>query len=59
MIDAKKELQYRLAIRMLEHLSEKGLLSAKELAYAKGTRQRKIRPADCSGIVLAIPRIVW
>lgn len=35
MIDAKKELQYRLAIRMLEHLSEKGLLSAKELAYGK------------------------
>ena len=33
MIDAKKELQYRLAIRMLEHLSEKGLLSAKELFY--------------------------
>ena len=30
MIDAKKELQYRLAIRMLEHLSEKGLLSAPE-----------------------------
>lgn len=27
MIDAKKELQYRLAVRMLEHLAEIGLLS--------------------------------
>ncbi len=59
MIDAKKELQYRLAIRMLEHLSEKGLLSAKELAYAKETGQREIFPADCLGIVLDILRIVW
>ncbi len=25
MIDAKKELQYRLAVRMLEHLAEIGL----------------------------------
>ena len=59
MIDAKKELQYRLAIRMLEHLSEKGLLTAKELAYAKGLAREKYRPTDCLGIVLAIPRIVW
>lgn len=44
MIDAKKELQYRLAIRMLEHLSEKGLLSAKELAYAKGLAREKYAP---------------
>ena len=35
MIDAKKELQYRLAVRMLEHLAEIGLLSAEELVYAK------------------------
>ena len=35
MIDAKKELQYRLAVRMLEHLAEIGLLSAEELSYAK------------------------
>ena len=41
MIDAKKELQYRLAIRMLEHLSEKGFLTAKELAYAKGLAREK------------------
>ena len=46
MIDAKRELQYRLAIRMLEHLSEKGLLSAKELAYAKGLAREKYAPHD-------------
>ncbi len=40
MIDAKKELQYRLAVRMLEHLSEKGLLTAKELAYAKNSPEK-------------------
>ena len=44
MIDAKKELQYRLAIRMMEYLSEKGLLTAKELAYAKGLAREKYRP---------------
>ena len=44
MIDAKKELQYWLAIRMLEHLSEKGLLTAKELAYAKELAREKYRP---------------
>ena len=44
MIDAKKELQYRLVVRMLEHLSEKGLLTATELAYAKGLAREKYRP---------------
>ena len=44
MIDAKKELQYRLAVRMLEHLSERGLLTAAELAYAKGLAREKYRP---------------
>ena len=36
MIDAKKELQ--------EHLSEKGLLTATELAYAKKLAREKYRP---------------
>lgn len=58
MIDAKKELQYRLAVRMLEHLAEIGLLSAEELSYAKRLA-REIFPADCLGIVLDILRIVW
>lgn len=44
MIDAKKELQYRLAVRMLEHLSEKGLLTATELAYAKKLAREKYHP---------------
>ena len=44
MIDAKKKLQYRLAVRMLEHLSEKGLLTATELAYAKKLAREKYRP---------------
>ena len=44
MIDAKKELQYRLAVRMLEHLSEIGLLTADELAYAKRLAREKYRP---------------
>ena len=44
MIDVKKELQYRLAVRMLEHLSEKGLLTADELAYAKRLAKEKYRP---------------
>lgn len=44
MIDAKKELQYRLAIRMLEHLSENGLLTADELAYAKKLAREKYHP---------------
>lgn len=59
MIDAKKELQYRLAVRMLEHLSEKGLLTAAELAYAKGLAREKYRPQTVLGIVLAIPQMVW
>ena len=42
--DYNKLMQYRLAIRMLEHLSEKGLLSAKELAYAKGLAREKYAP---------------
>ena len=44
MSDAKKELQYRLAVRMLEHLSEKGLMTATELAYAKELAREKYRP---------------
>ena len=59
MIDAKKELQYRLAVRMLEHLAEIGLLSAEELVLRQETGQREIFPADCLGIVLDILRIVW
>ena len=59
MIDAKKELQYRLAVRMLEHLAEIGLLSAEELVYAKRLAGEKYTPADCLGIVLDILRIVW
>ena len=35
MIDAKKELQYRLAVRML---------TATELAYAEGLAREKYRP---------------
>lgn len=44
MIDAKKELQYRLAVRMLEHLAEIGLLSAEELSYAKRLAREKYSP---------------
>ena len=44
MIDAKKELQYRLAIRMLAPFSAPGLLTAKELAYAKGLAREKYAP---------------
>ena len=32
MIDAKKELQYRLAVRMLEHLAEIAALGEEELS---------------------------
>ena len=39
MIDAKKELQYRLA-----HLAEIGLLSAEELNYAKRLAGEKYSP---------------
>ena len=41
MIDAKKELQYRLAVRML---AEIGLLSAEELSYAKRLAREKYSP---------------
>ena len=44
MIDAKKALQYRLAVRMLEHLEEIGLLSAEELSYAKRLAGEKYSP---------------
>lgn len=44
MIDAKKELQYRLAVQMLEHLAENGLLSAEELNYAKRLAGEKYSP---------------
>lgn len=44
MMDVKKELQYRLAVRMLEHLSENGFLSAEELAYARRLAREKYRP---------------
>lgn len=44
MMDVKQELQYRLAVRMLEHLSEFGFLSAEELAYAKRLAREKYRP---------------
>lgn len=44
MIDAKKELQYRLAVRMLEYLAENGLLSAEELSYAKRLAGEKYSP---------------
>ena len=40
----KKELQYRLAVRMLEHLAEIGLLSAEELVYAKRLAGEKYTP---------------
>ena len=48
MIDAKKELQtiieQKLAVRMLEHLAEIGLLSAEELVYAKRLAGEKYTP---------------
>ena len=44
MIDAKKELQYRLAVRMLEHLADLGLLSAEELSSAKRLAREKYSP---------------
>ena len=44
MIDAKKELQYRLAVQMLEHLLQNGLLTAEELSYAKQLAVEKYRP---------------
>ena len=53
MIDAKKELQYRLAVRMLEPAEHGRTVLRQE------TGQREIFPADCLGIVLDILRIVW
>lgn len=44
MMDTKKELQYRLAVRMLEHLAGDSLLTAEELVYAKGLAGEKYRP---------------
>lgn len=44
MMDAKKELQYRMAVRMLECLAGDSLLTAEELAYAKGLAGEKYRP---------------
>ncbi len=44
MMDVKKELQYRLAVRMLEHLTENGFLTAEELAYAGRLAREKYRP---------------
>ena len=59
MIDAKKELQYRLAVRRLEHLAENGLLSAEELNYAKRLAGEKYSPQTVWGIVLDILRVMW
>ena len=44
MIDAKKEVQDRLAVLLLEHLAEIGLLSAEELVYAKRLAGEKYSP---------------
>ncbi len=44
MMDAKKELQYRLAIQMLEHLFQNDRLTAEELAYAKQLAMKKSQP---------------
>ena len=43
-MDAKKELQYRLAVQMLEHLSQNNLLTAEELSYAKQLAMEKYQP---------------
>lgn len=44
MIDVKKELQYRLAVRMLEQLAADSLLSEEELAYARCLAREKYAP---------------
>lgn len=44
MIDAKKELQYRLAVRMLEHLAEIGLLERGRTELAKRLAGEKYSP---------------
>lgn len=43
-MNVKKELQYRLAVKMLEHLSKNNLLTAEELAYAKHLAREKYCP---------------
>lgn len=43
-MDVKKELQYRLAVKMLEHLRADGLLTIEELAYAKHLAREKYCP---------------
>ena len=43
-MDAKKELQYRMVVRMLENLAGDSLLTAEELAYDKGWAGVKYRP---------------
>ena len=43
-MDAKKELQYRLAVQMLEYLSQNSMLTEEELTYAKRLAMEKYRP---------------
>ena len=43
-MDAKKELQYRVAVRMLEHLFQNDLLTTDELTYAKRLAMEKYQP---------------
>ena len=44
MMDAKKELQYRLAVQMLEHLFQNDRLTAEELTYAKQLAMERYQP---------------
>lgn len=44
MMDAKRELQYRLAIQMLEQLFQNDLLTTNELTYAKQLAMKKYQP---------------
>lgn len=44
MMDAKKELQYRLAVQMLEHLFQNDQLTAEELTYAKQLAMERYQP---------------
>lgn len=44
MMDAKKELQYRLAVQMLGHLFQNDRLTAEELTYAKRLAMEKYQP---------------
>lgn len=43
-MNVKKELQYRLAVKMLEHLQADGLLTIEELDYAKHLAREKYCP---------------